>query len=180
MNPTKQLLDRLIENAQHAQFVSFTYRDKKAGELARHTVIVGVSYTRQIKDSLLALKLLAPTLTEPLMRKACAALMRSYRKTLRSLSKGEYNPDYTCKDAYVIIANGIKYCVSTGEIHVSGLSHSKVVLEAGNWKPVRHNDLTLAKNALEKDLPKKRWRQFAVALENLQSARLQGVELVLN
>lgn len=179
VNATKELLDRLIEMAGKAQFISFTYTDKKAHEKARHTLIFGVNYRKQIQDSLTALQILAPTLTEPLQQQACKELMESYQKSLDCIDKGEINPNYTAKDAYVTIAQGIKYCVSTGEIHVSGLSHAKQVIEPGNWPVVNSKPLTLAKKALEKDLPKARWRQFAVTAENLQSARLQGVELVL-
>jgi len=180
MNFTKELIESLIAQAGKAQFVSFNYRDKKAGELSRHTIILGASYQRQVEESLLALRLLAPTLTEALQRKACAELLRSYRKTLRSLAQGEYNPDYTCKDAYVVIAQGIKLCVETGEVHVSGLAHTKVVLEPGIWPKVNSRPLTIVKKELSKDLPVARWRQFAIVPENLQSARLQGTELVLN
>ena len=176
----KQLIDTLKEMAGKAQFVSFTYRNKKANELARHTLIFGASYRKQIEDSITALEVLWPTFVTPLQIEAAKELLTSFRATLAAQDRGEYNPDYTKKMAYIDITQGLKFNITNRTINVSGLAHSKVVLEEGIYKPVKSAPLTIAKNEIKGGLPVSRWREFVIEPENLSKARLQGEEFILN
>ena len=176
----KELIERLQSLAGQASFVSFIYRNKKAGELARHTIIFGVSYERQLRDSLTALSILEPTFVTELEHEAAQELRKSFEKSLEYIAKGEQNPDYTKRDAYVTIAPGLKYTLSTKDFNVSGLEHTKVVLEPGQYPKVESKPLTVAKNAIRRLLPVGRWREFCINCENLEVARLQGTELCLN
>ncbi len=166
--------------AGKAQFISFTYRNKKAGELARHTLIFGASYRKQIEESIIALDLLSPTFISPLQREAAEELMKSFRATLAAQDRGEFNPDYTKKMAYIDIAQGIKFNITNRTINVSGLAHSKVVIEAGVYPSVVSAPLTIVKKTIKEQLPVSRWREFIVIPEHLEKARLQGSEFILN
>lgn len=180
MNATKETLDRLKSMAEQAQFVGFQYKTKETGEVARHTLIVGVSYDEQIRRSITALELLKATLRSELEIQAYEELLKSFQNTLSCHAVSEYNPRYTKADAYVDICRNLKYCLSTGVINVSGIQHAKRLIEPGTYKKVNSRPLTIAKNNLRDQLPVSRWREYCVSGENLQVARLQGVELVLD
>jgi len=180
MNEYKQLIDTLKEMAGKAQFVSFTYLSKGHDELARHTLIFGASYRKQIEDSITALEVLMPTFVTPLQIAAAEEVMKSLRLTIASHDRGEFNPDYTKKMAYIDIVQGLKFNITNRTINVSGLAHNKVVLKEGVYKPVKSSDLTLAKKDVRDKLPVSRWREFIIEPQHLEKAKLQGNIFVLN
>jgi len=179
MNATKEVLERLRDLAHKGQFVSFTYRTKQDGELARYTLNYGVNYLKQIEDSLLAITLLLPTLTG-WQKFAAIELEESFKNTIEAFARGEYNPAYTKPEAYFQICNGLKYCFSTGVINASGLLRSKITIEP----PVRKlnspvGPIAAAKRELRLNLPVGTWREFCITPEHLETARLQGVTIDL-
>lgn len=179
-NPGQDILLKLKDLSSRARFISFTYRAKYNGELARHTLIFGVSYKKQIEKSLEALEMLLPTLTHSLEIQAYEELRMSFEDSLRALEESQrtgkqvFNSDYTKPHVYVPIAEGLKFYVDGGTVNASGLEHQKVVIEPGRDIQVRSSPLVIVKNGLRAQLPVNRWREFVISPETLISARLQG------
>jgi len=175
----KLVIDTLKELASKAQFVSFLYRCKQAGELARHTVIYGASYDNQLRKSLEALDAIRPALNHPILILAAQQLKESFEESLKSHSLGRFHPDYRKPDSYVDIVPGLKFCISNRTINVTGLQHRKTVIEEGERPIVNSRPLTIAKRALRSELPIGRFREFIILPEYMQSVTLQGDTIYL-
>lgn len=157
-----------------ARFVSLEYTAKGTGEVARHTIALGVSISNAYKRDLVILRNLMPTLkgSDAI---ACQELMDSLSE---SLTKGiGNNSAYTCKDVYKGICNGVKLHLEKGELHVTGFGIAKTVIEPGVYKTVKSSDKTLAKNALRKRMKSGKFRQFA--LSELGEIKINGKTIEL-
>lgn len=162
------------------KFASFTYRAKETGELARYTIMLGVDFEALYAKDRATLAAKLPSL-DGLSKDAATALLASIDE---SLTKGlGHNSRYTHSaeqgDTYLSLVgiDGVKVNKHDGVLHVLGLLQNKVVIEAGTYKHVNSRPLTLAKDALRKELRQSKIRQFA--LTNIQSARLNGETLEL-
>jgi hypothetical protein len=199
--------DTLAQLAQGAQFASFEYRAKRNNELARHTLILGGKYVKQLRKSVdqltAAIELgtfadldkLAVELEREgyeLDRDGVAALaltaaqekLASLKKSLEAHSKGEQNSDYRkqgvyspVRDADGNVLHGLTVHNEDGSLELHGLAHAKLVLEQGNGKRSKPRKLTVAKNHVSRSLPVSRWRTFA--LEGVTRARVNGDTLEL-
>lgn len=142
-----------------ARFASIVYTAKGTGEVARHTVCLGVSIVRAYKRDLAMLMAKRPTLTGVSVV-ACDELIASLRD---SLTNGiGNNALYTCKGVYVDLATGIKGHAESGEVYVTGFAIAKTVLQAGVYKSVNSSAKTLAKNVLRKGMKSGNFRQFSL------------------
>lgn len=183
MKNTKQLIDSIRGMAGTAKFVSFTYRSKSANELARHTLILGFSYHNLVEKSKLALELMtipeliAAGVNPTLASEAKDAILKSLNKTLTAHANGEQNEDYTKRNLYVSLGNGLNLNPNDNTLQLFGLAHSKVVIEPGTYPKVNSRPLTIAKDAIDALLPRSKFREFS--LENLKSARINGETLEL-
>lgn len=159
-----------LAKTQKARFVSLTYRAKKSGELARHTLLLGASYEKAKQRDLQRLLILSSRL-DGIKKIACEELIESMRKPA-----GE-NDAYTCAGVYEETdIRGLKVHKETGVLHLMGYSIKKEVLEKGEYPNVKSNEKTIAKNEL-KNLPKMRTgkiRQFSLSLENIKSITTNG------
>lgn len=162
------------------KFASFTYRSKETGELARYTIMLGVNYGELYKKDRDTLAAMLPSL-DGLDKEAGEALLKSIEE---SITKGlGNNSAYTHGkdkgDTYVSIMgiDGLKVNKNDGVLHVLGVLQNKVVLEEGEHKVINSKPLTLAKNAIRRQLRQGKVRQFA--LTNIQSARINGETLEL-
>lgn len=157
------------------RFASFTYTAKGTGETARHNLLLNVSTEGIYEKSLRILRAKKPFLSGVALE-ACEELIASL---VESLKKGiGNNSAYTLKDTLVPVANGIKLNTNDGSLLVTAFSRGKVVLKAGEYKQVKSSAKTLAKKQLEKTLPKSRIRTFCLSAEQLETAKLNGKELV--
>jgi hypothetical protein len=127
----------------------------------------------------LELTLQLPTL-KGVAIEACEALMASIRKSLDSNKLGTVSEDYTKKDTYnPTDVPGVKENKNNGTLELSGLLHSKVILEAGQpRKAVKSSELTLAKNWLKRQTPQGNYRSFKI--ENIQTMKMNGETLEVN
>lgn len=157
-------------------FVSFTYRSKETGELARHTVQLGADYGNTLRKSMEELTA-KKHLLSGIDLEACDALIASYSKSLATFQLGVKNDSYACADVYESLGDGLKFHKESETLYIDGMAIQKKVLEAGVYKVVNSKPLTLAKNALAEDLPVSRYRQFRIAGENLQSVKIAGNEI---
>lgn len=170
-------LQGVISTIKGNRFASFTYLSKSAGELARHTIQLGFSYHELVKRSIEELALLmvdGETAWTPIQKQAAAELMASFNKTLEAHARGEQNSDYTKRDQYFPLANGININSTDGTIQVFGLRVSKRVIREGTYKTVNSRPLTLAKNEIRKQLSVGKFKEFALDVGNILGARVQG------
>jgi hypothetical protein len=157
------------------RFVSFEYKAKGTGELARHTVLFGAS----LKNAYVAdAETIESLELSGIHAEAQAAILKSINN---SLTKGIGNNDnYTQKDTYNALATGIKVHKETGEIHISGRSIQKKVLEKGVYKETKSRPLTIAKREVEKMANSKRSKIRSYCLSEIKTARIDGDTIVLD
>lgn len=175
---TEGALLAALANMKGAKFASFTYRSVESGELARHTIMLGVDLRNVYVKDRAALQAMLPEL-DGLKREAAEAVLKSIEE---SLAKGlGNNSAYTHGpmkgDTYRHVEGipGLSISTNDGSLHVKGLSVNKVVLEEGTWPVVNSRPLTIAKKEIKAGLRQSKIRQFA--LRNLKAARLNGETL---
>lgn len=152
------------------RFASFAYTSKETNETARHTVALGFDYMELVSKSLAKLiqkrKKLAGV-------DAIAAdeLIASFQATLNGTQTG-----YTKAEIYLpTTIRGLKVNTNDGSLQLFGLAMSKKIIIPGNpRKPVNSAPKTIAKNALRKDLPIGKFREFALDSGNLHTANIKG------
>lgn len=155
-----------------ARFASLVYTAKGSGEIARHTVCLGVNianaYRRDIailsakRDSLAGVALVA-----------CDELLASLRESL-TVGIGK-NSAYTCAGVYETLAAGVKL-VENSELHVYGFTIGKEIIAKGEHKAVNSSAKTIAKNALRRGMKSGKFRQFAIS--ELEAVAMNGKKLV--
>jgi len=154
-----------------AKFASVTYTNKE-GETARHTILLGYNYGRVLKSSLKAVSKRRPV--DALKQKALANVIASLNKSIEANSKGTVSEDYTCKDVYETICNGIMVHKETGVFYIKGLSIAKVVLVKGVPTADTRRDLTKAQDEIKKSLPISKIRQYSLTAEQMELVRIGG------
>jgi hypothetical protein len=172
-----------LSTIQGTQFASFTYLSKKAGELARHTIIIGFSYHNAVEKSVTELELLMVENKEkwtPLQKQAADNVMASLKKTLDAHSRGEQNEDYTKKGQYIPIGNGLNLNTTDNTLQLFGLTQSKVVLVEGVYDVVNSRPLTIAQNEIKKQLTISKFREYALDLSQVAEARINGNTLEMD
>lgn len=167
----------MVAGGKGAKFGSLTYRAKETGELAKYVLILGASTETLYKKDVAILKtLLAGDTLSDLEREAATALLKSREESLTvgigNNSKYVHAPH--AADTYVHADGipGVKIHKETGVVYVTALVEDKTVLQPGTYKEVKSKPLTLAKKAVEKNLPSRRFRQFI--LKNVTRAALNG------
>ncbi len=98
-------------------------------------------------------------------------------KILASLQNTSKKRRDSQKDAYEILANGVKKHKDSGDIFIYGISCRKTVLKKGEYKTVNSRPLTLAQNELKKALNLKtyKYRQFNVGQSD--NIKMRGFDL---
>jgi len=158
------------------KFVGVTYRSKSTGELARHVLILGASYKEVTRKSMEEITRKLPTLSG-IDLQAANDLLVSYSKSLLAMDTGTEHEDYTKAGLYDLICPGLKVSRADNSLELCGLSHSKTVIEQGTYKHVNSKPLTLAKQAIEKELPRGKFRTLALDVGALESIRIGGAEI---
>jgi hypothetical protein len=156
-----------------ARFASLTYTAKGTGEVARHTVCLGVSVERAYRRDIAMLSAKRDSL-QGVALVACDELITSLQE---SLDKGiGNNSAYTCAGVYESVCRGVKFHKETGEVYVTGFSIGKEIIIKGEHKAVKSSEKTIAKNALRREMKSGKFRQFALPV--VASARAEGAKLV--
>jgi hypothetical protein len=175
-------LEGVISTIKGTRFASFTYLSKSAGELARHTIQLGFSYHELVQRSIEELALLmvdGETTWNSIQKQAAEELMASFNKTMAAHSRGEQNPDYTKRDQYIPLVNGISINTTDGSVQVFGLKVAKKVLREGTHSVVNSRPLTLAKNEIRNQLSVGKFKEFALDAGHILRARVQGETIEL-
>lgn len=168
---------RAVAAAPAAQFASITYEAKGSGEVARHTLKIGVDLAAMYEDDAATVAALLETETDPLRIAAGEAILASLRE---SIDKGiGNNAAYTHGEAarggvstYEILRRGVKRHRETGALYVQGVTVAKLVVVEGQHKVVKSAALTLAKNDIRRILKTSKVREFC--LTSAMSLRVNG------
>lgn len=158
-----------------AKFASVLYTSKESGEVAKFVVLLGTHYGRLLRSSRKIVE--TRNVSGELNKAAKAEVLASLDQSIVSFDTGKTNPDYTCADVYEPITVGIKAHKTDGTIYVSGVVISKKVIVKGTHKVVNSAPLTVAKNALKKDAPISKWRQFILKAGNVENLHIGGKEI---
>lgn len=170
-------ITKVITAIEGAQFASFTYLSKGAGELARHTLILGFNYHKLVEKSVSELETIialeSDTWTD-LQKTAANNVMASLKKTLAAHAIGEQNPDYTKRNQYIPLGGGVNLNTSDNTIQIFGLKHTKTVFVPGVYPKVNSRPLTLTQNEIRDRLSVSNFREFAIDPENIAQVKADG------
>lgn len=146
-------------------YVSFPYSNEQ-GEVSKRVVNVGFSYAKLVERDLETLNKgveFVPsekyTITD--WNLALNEKKVSMTSPSESRSKGQ-------TEAYLVLLNDegkpscVKYNYEKEMLYVTGLTHSKVVLQEGVYKHVNSSAKTLAKKAIEKQLRISKYGMFRI------------------
>lgn len=182
----KELIAKLNEIGNKAQFASLKYTAKESGEVARHTLILGASYIAMVEKAKLALELTPESeliqigVPAEIVAQAKSEVLASFAQTLATTGKGLVNNNYTNRDTYIQTqVPGIKYNANSGELALFGLALSKVVLKPGVHKKVNSKPLTIAKRKIEKHVRTMSPKTFIVKAELFDTMKLNGATIEL-
>jgi hypothetical protein len=170
-------ITKAVRGIEVCQFASLTYLSKKHGELARYTVNLGFSYHKLIEKSKTELEILIgenENVWNPLQKQAAAEVLASLNKTLEAHANGEQNADYTKKDQYIPIGNGLNLNTVDNTIQLFGLVQNKVVLVPGVYPKVNSQPLTVEKDKIRKQLSVSKFREFALDASQVEQAKVNG------
>lgn len=185
---TLRKLIKELGRYQGARFISLLYKAKGTGELARHTLLLGVNLGKAYKRDLAFYRGKLAWLTRGMAQddarrlspqvQACQELVDSFKE---SLTKGiGNNSRYTCKGVYLNTAlPSVKVHIDKGELHLTGFTRGKVILEAGTYPTVKSSPKTIAKDLLRKGARTGYFRQYVLNPDNLQKVALNGNVLTI-
>lgn len=171
----KTLIDAFKELGGKAQFISVVYTAKNTGEKARYTIRLNSNYVNYLRGLVTECEIQLQDRTYGVEeRMAWSELKKSFKKSIEYQSKGEENPDYAKKGIYVPLAGGLQLNKNDLTLEIKGVVHSKVVLEPGVYKEVKHRSLRtkLKKLYQNKVLPK--YRTLAVDAGHIHTVKLDG------
>lgn len=170
-------ITKVITAIEGAQFASFTYLSKGAGELARHTLILGFNYHTLVEKSVGELETIIALESKgwtDLQKTAANNVLASLKKTLAAHEVGEQNADYTKKGQYIPVGNGVNVNTTDNTIQIFGLAHAKAVFVPGVYPKVNSRPLTLAQNEIRNRLSVSNFREFAIDPENIAQVKADG------
>ena len=159
-----------------AGFASFTYRSKGRNELARWTVNIGQKYENILTKSIDGLEA-RMQLGEYSGIDLDAAIeqLASWKLSLEKHRQNESHPDYTQKDTWEHIAQGISRHKENGSIRIAALLQSYVVLEKGDDKEEPKSAMAKAKHNIRAQFPIGKW--VTPKFENFKFIRRNGETL---
>lgn len=184
-NPMKNTLN-IINSVKNSGvgFASLLYRSKSDESLARYTVNLGFKYINLLEKSIseLQAKIDNYEFATEIEKQAAGEVMASLQKSLISHQNGQQNEDYTKKGQYTSLGNGLSIHENPDgktSLQLFGLVQSKKVIEQGlPKKQVNSKPITVAKNAIKKNLSISKFREFALDIGNIQMVKVDGQTLI--
>ena len=156
------------------RFASLTYKSKGSGEIAVHTLLLGVNLKNAYIRDVEKLKEILPTLSG-VDKIACEEILKS---KLESLKKGiGNNSAYTQKGIWKNVCPGIREREDK-TIQIYGFSIRKKVIVKGEHKKVNSSEKTLAKKKLNKLLRSSRFRPFVFEKETEFELKANKLETI--
>jgi hypothetical protein len=162
----------LAKSPTGVSFVSIKGYTNSYGEVSNNLVNVGASLTNAKAKDIETLQSLDVTTLNGdsiLLEKARVELINSFITPNENRSNGQI-------EAYTIVAKGIKVHNESGEIYVFGLRNTKSILTEGNYPIVNSKPLTIAKNAIRKNLKSSKFTQYKISATSV--IKTNGEELI--
>jgi hypothetical protein len=185
---------QFFNNLQGLKGVTFValnnYLSKTTGEIANHTVNIGLSVKNVKENDLVKLQAcdeatisaiaLKSMLAVEVCRIALAEMIESAKKNLSEKPEDRTTQSQAQTDAYIFITPAIRLHKETQELHIFGQGIQKKVIVEGEYKTVNSSAKTLAKKAIRKalNLSADKFRDYIVA--NVESVRMNGETLEIN
>lgn len=179
----------LFASLKGSKFVGIkAYQSKTSGEIADHIVIANFSYDKAVKNDLKKLQKITIDQKAILIKKGYSNDMinEAIQKLTDAFIKNQ-NPETRSAqsqaqiDAYLKITSSIKLHIESGLLYIYALSHSKHIIEEGNYKTVNSRPLTLCQNDIKKilDFRTSKFRQFIIQPEQLAKVNISGESISL-
>jgi hypothetical protein len=190
INPsTLDIADLLSANAP--RFASVKYRAKGTGELARHSVTVGMNLAEVYKRDIRKLGDYLDDLRDQgvihrpqyrLTVRAAMEIAQSLSLSLARWQQGQWNDDYTHARVRQDVDGmpGLWISSKSGKLYIQAFVRRKVVLEPGEYKSVNSGDVVIEKNRLKKvfNLGHAKIRTFCIG--NIREVRSLGRVLYID
>lgn len=181
-------LIKKFESLKGAKFISINgYESVATKEIANHIVNVNISvYNAKLADferleQCKEIDLLKISISSGIAIDICkTALNELLISSAKNLSENKEDRTAQSKgqtNNYIFITPAIRLHKDTMNIHIFGQTIKKIVLVKGNYKIVKSNDKTLAKNAIKKylELRSDKFRDFLVG--NINNIKIDGETL---
>jgi len=178
-----------VKNIKGTSFVGVRNYSNKEGEISNQTFIVGINYNNLLKNDLLKLQqfdinTLKTSIDIETLKTALNELISSLETRLLSeenkaqlLSEGNstLNRSKGQQDAYIHLAKGLK--LQDNNLYIYGLMVRKQIIQPIEYKQVKSNDKTIAKNIIKKgaNLQETKYKQFK--LGNLETLKISGITI---
>lgn len=179
-----QTISALASNANGCKFASVLYRSVDTGELARYSLLIGVSYENAVTQDLEFLYRLKRYNPYSAMasdigllkihNQAVDELIASLEKSKSKLTQTSNSPD-----VYINICNGIKKHKETGVFYLWGFVQQKTAIKPSvkTSKPVQSKPVTVEKDRIRRKLHTDSYRQFKI--DNIGTVKINNQTLVL-
>lgn len=186
----KNLFDK-FQNLNGVTFIAVNgYEAKTTGEIANHILNVGLSIENAKLKDIQTLKSVTPEFLQEISiakgiaieicKTAHAELLASAVKNASANIDDRSNQSKGQTDAYVPICKGVKFHKDTATVHIHGQAINKVVIKEGEYKVVKSQPKTIAKNAIQKALNLRALKYRNFILSNIKSVTMQGDQIVIN
>lgn len=173
-NEQQQVIDKVTGMVNGCRFASLVYTTKSTGATSRYTLALGISYRNLVAKDIEVLESLeCPAGTDPeLFEVARTELLKSKKQTFETGS----NDQYTKKDTYDHLGNGVNRHRVDGTFEVFGAVQSRVELSPATIekKTVKSAPKTIVKNQIRNMLPSRKFRSFCLDQGNLTTAKING------
>ena len=172
------IVTNLIKGGCFAKILNYT---NDSGEVANHTVNLGMNYGKAKADDYLTVCQANPIEIATKTGFPLETVIIGLGELKNSL-----NPDApqttrgkAQSDAYEVINSCVKIHVETGFIHIYAYRMNKEILVAGEYKTVNSSEKTLCKKAIQKALALKtaKYGQYKISPEKFEGAKILGQEL---
>jgi hypothetical protein len=172
-----QKLINALNSVKGTQFISFTYTNKQ-GEKATRLIQLNTSYANALTKDLHIIPSVEYVQNDKFdlatFETAKVELLKSCKLSLgisdESISKVEAekhsNRSNGQKDAYVQIAENVKYNIETQQVSIFAKSVRKTVLIEGVYPIVKQQKKTIAKDFIKKEMKSSKYRMFVISQIN--------------
>lgn len=170
------MLQRLVEHFERTKgcrFMSFTYQTKSTGEIARHTLMIGVSYLKACEDDLLELQLRLRN-ARGIEAIVISGEIASKEETLLAAKEGRFHCNYKKPGLYREVCPNIKISINDFTTELWAFRHTKKILVPGIYKKVNHRPETIIKNNIKKDLKTGFFRTYCLEPDYALTAKING------
>lgn len=152
----KEQFLQTMESLSDQMFLQIDGYQNQFGEISNYDLSFRAPYKQALAKSLVNILQYQPI--DALEKQAQELIIESLNQSLTNPKE-----DTTYKH----LVPGVKEHQGTGELYVFGMVINKTVLQPGVYKEVASKPLTLARQKLERDLPKSKYRQFKIDLKKV-------------